>query len=341
MTEIPATMTAAVLSAFGGPENLTAQTRPVPSPRRGEVLVQVHAASVNPIDYKVRRNGPAMAPALPGVLGCDMAGVVVALGDGVTGFAVGDRVFGSPGGVKTVDGTNAEYVRADARVLARMPSGLGFREAAALPLVSITAWEGLIDRARVEPGERVLIHGGAGGVGHVAIQIAKAAGAHVTATISSPEKARIARELGADETVNYRDETVEAYVARLTAGRGFDVVMDATGGSDLATSFAGARLNGRVVTIVSQYPADLTPMHGKGLSLHVVFMIIPILHDIGREHHGRIMNRVAALVEAGRLRPRLDPARFSLAQAGAAQAHLEEGGATGKVVIDVKANEAV
>jgi NADPH2:quinone reductase len=335
MTTIPREMSAAVLHGFGDPDNLKPGRVPVQPPRRGEVLVKIHAASVNPVDWKIRRNGPPMAPALPGIQGCDMAGEVVALGEGVTGFAVGDRVFGSPGGVKTVDGTYAEYMRADARLIARMPAGLGFREAAALPLVSITAWEGLIDRARVQPGERVLIHGGAGGVGHVAIQIAKAAGAHVTTTISSPEKAAIARDLGADETVNYREESVEAYVSRLTGGRGFDVVMDATGGKDLVTSFAGARINGRVVTIVSQFPADLTLMHLKGLDLHVVFMIIPVLHDVGREHHGEIMRRIAALVDSGRMRPLLDPARFDLAHAADAQAHLEEGRATGKVVIDV------
>ncbi|WP_291295922.1 zinc-dependent alcohol dehydrogenase family protein [Elioraea sp.] len=328
-------MKAMVIDRFGGPEVFQAATLPDPVAGPGEVLVAIAAASVNPVDWKLRTHGPAIAPALPAVLGTDFAGHVVALGDGVSGFAVGDAVYGCAGGVRGMPGAYAGMIAADALLIAHAPKGLSMREAAALPLVTITAWEGLHDRARIGAGDTVLIHGGTGGVGHIALQVAAAAGARVFATVSSAEKATLARTLGAAETIDYRNEMPEAYVARLTGGRGFDVVFDATGGKDIATSFAAVRTSGQVVTIVSQYTADLAPMHGKGLSLHVVFMLLPMLTGLGRDRHGAILTEAARLVEAGKLRPLLDPHRFPLEDVAAAHAHLESGKAIGKVVLEV------
>ena len=332
-------MRAQIIPAWGGAENFEAATLPDPAPGPGEVLVQIAASSVNPADYKLRQAGPPIAPALPAVLGCDAAGRVLALGDGVEGFAPGDEVYGCVGGVRGVPGCYAEMIAADSRLLAPKPASLTLREAAALPLVTITAWEGL-DRAGVREGQSVLVHGGAGGVGHVAIQLATARGAVVSTTVSSSVKAALARKLGADHTIDYRAESVDDYVARLTGGMGFDVVCDATGGSDIAASFQAARLNGQVVAIVSQYDANLAPMHIKGLTLHVVFMLIPMLHDVDRAEHGRILREAAALADAGRLRPHLDPRRFDLASVADAHRHLESGHAVGKVVIDVAAGLA-
>jgi NADPH2:quinone reductase len=328
-------MKAMILSAYGGgPETFEPAELPDPTPGPGEVLVRVVAASINPVDTKIRKNGGIAAPALPAVLGCDVAGQVIAIGSGVDGFAVGDRVYGCVGGVKGASGTYAELVMADARLLAHAPQGLPLGDAAALPLVSITAWEAL-DRLGVGKGTHLLVHGGAGGVGHIAIQLAKARGARIAATVSSLEKAAIAQGFGADEIIDYRSESVETYVDRLTDGKGFDAVFDATGGSDLATSFAAVRVSGRVAVIVASYSADLTPMHVKGLSLHAVFMLIPLLHGIGREEHGRILADVARLVEEGRLKPLIDKERFTLEEVGKAHAKLESGRALGKLVIDV------
>lgn len=327
-------MRAMVIRQFGEPDVFEPAELPDPVPTAGQVLVRQRATSVNPVDYKIRRHGPPTAPELPAVLGCDIAGTVEAVGEGVSGFAPGDAVFGCGGGVRGMGGAYAELIATDAALLAPKPAGLDLREAAALPLVAITAYEGL-ERSGVGAGTSVLVHGGAGGVGHVAIQLAKARGARVATTVSSAEKAGIARELGADVTVNYRERAIADYVRDETDGRGFDVVFDATGGDRLQDSFAAARLNGQVVTIVSQYTADLTPMHLKGLSLHVVFMLIPMLHGGGRERHGAILREVASLVDAGRLRPLLDPHRFTLDRLAEAHAHAESGRAVGKVVVDI------
>lgn len=222
---------------------------------------------------------------------------------------------------------------ADADLLAKKPGSLTVREAAALPLVSITAWEALIDRANVRPGQRVLVHGAAGGVGHVAMQIARAAGATVFATGSSEEKLAIARELGAGAAINYRESSVEDYVAEHTGGLGFDVVFDTVGGESLDRSFEAARSNGQVLSISTRGDYDLSPLHAKGLSLHVVFMLLPLVENRGRAHHGEILARLARMVDAGRVRPLLDETRFGLYEAAEAHRRLESGEALGKVTL--------
>lgn len=323
------------ITAFGEPDQLREGTRPLPEPGPGAVRVRMAATSVNPADVKIRRFGPAIAPALPAVLGMDVAGTIDAVGEGVTAFKVGDEVYGCAGGVHGMPGALAEYIVTDPALLARKPAALSWREAAALPLVTITAWEGLIDRARVQPGQTVLVFGGTGGVGHVALQLAKWQGARVVTTASSPEKAKIAMELGADAVVDPRTGEPADWVAEHTGGKGFDIVYDTVGNANLDRAFAAARLNGTVVSIVTQAPIDLTPMHVKGLTLHVVFMLIPMLHGIGRARHGEILTEAAGLVAQGKLRPLLDPHRCTLAQAALAHRHLESGAAVGKITIDI------
>ena len=326
-------MRAFVIDSFGGPDVFRVAELPRPEPGRGEVLIRVAATSVNPVDYKIRAGAvAAIAPPFPAILHGDVAGTVAAAGEGVSGLAAGDEVYGCVGGVGKVQGVLADFAVADARLLARRPRAIAMAAAAALPLVAITAWEGL-DKAGAVDGRRVLVHGGTGGVGHLAVQLAKARGAEVTATCGSAEKARLAGELGADHVVDYREETVEDYVGRLTGGRGFDVVFDTVGGENLQRSLAAARWNGSVVNIQARGRHDLGLAHLRGLSIHVVFMLIPLLHDVGRERHGRILAEVAELVDAGRLRPLVDPGEFTFERIGEAHAHAESGAATGKVVV--------
>lgn len=324
-----------LIRAFGEPDVFESADIDTPTPGPEQIRVRQIASSVNPVDTKLRAAGPPIAPDLPAVLGCDVAGIVDAVGAGVTGLAVGDEVYGCAGGVKGHGGAYAEYIVADAALMALRPATLDWRQCAALPLVTITAWEAMVDRCRISPGDHVLIHGGAGGVGHIAIQLARVQGARVATTVSTAAKADMARRMGAHDCIHYRDEAVTDYVARLTGGDGFDVVFDATGGSDIASSFSAARVNGQVATIVSQYQADLTPMHSKSLSLHTIFMLTSMLHGTQPQHHGNILARAARLAATDQLKPLLDERRFRLADIAAAHSHLEAGAAVGKVVIDI------
>lgn len=328
-------MRAMVLEQFGDVANFRLAEVPAPEVVPGRVLVRVKATSVNPVDCKIRRLAPDFAPKLPAVLGMDVAGVVEAVGKGVSEFKPGGEVYGCAGGLKSIPGALAELMLADPDCLATKPSGLSMRQAAALPLVTITAWEGLHDKAGAKAGEHVLVHGGAGGVGHVAVQLAKAAGMRVAATVSGEDKAAVARRLGADATVNYRRTPVAEYVGKLTDGAGFDLVFDTVGGANLEASFAAARQEGRVVTTNARGSHDLSQMHARALSLHAVFMLLPLITGHGRGRYGEILRAAAGLVAEGKLTPLCDPREFSLQDAPKAHALVEAGQALGKVVVSV------
>ncbi|QSN64191.1 zinc-dependent alcohol dehydrogenase family protein [Caballeronia sp. M1242] len=327
-------MKAFVLNEFGV-EGHVLDTFPIPEPQAGELLVAVHASGVNPADLKIKAGelGPA-APALPAILGMDFAGMVAKVGAGVEGFDVGDAVYGCAGGVKGRAGSLAEYMVVDARLVAPKPARLSMREAAALPLVAITAWEGLVDRAKVSLDEKVLVHAAAGGVGHIAIQLAKIFGAQVFATASTPEKLALAERLGA-VAIPYRDMPTEDYVARYTDGRGFDIVYDTVGGPTLEQSAVATRLYGRLVTCAAWGQHNLAPVLGRSLDLIGIFMLLPMLTSQRLEDHGVILRKIAALVDEGKLSPVVDPIRFQLADTAAAHARLDKGEAVGKVVIDI------
>lgn len=328
-------MKAMILEEYG----VEAQFKPAdlekPTVRPGHVVIRVAATSVNTVDTMIRQMGSELplTPSLPAILGMDFAGTIEEVGKGVAGFAPGDEVYGCAGGLLDLQGALAEYMLADARLIAHKPKTLSMREAAALPLVAITAYEGLV-RAQVGPAQTVLVHGGAGGVGHVAVQLAKFFGAEVFATGSGAAKIEIIEGYGAT-AIDYRTETVADYVAKHTDGAGYDVVFDTIGGAHMATSFEAAALNGHVSSTVSMVELDLTQAHFKGLSLHVVFMLIPMIHDHKREAHHAILSKVSEIVDAGGLKPLLDDRRYSLAEAGAAQDRLTSGNAIGKVVVEI------
>ncbi len=328
------TMNAYLIREYGPAARFQAAEVPVPAPDAGELLIEVKATSLNPVDNLFLRQDVGMNPELPAVLHGDMAGVVARLGEGVDDFEVGDEVYACAGGFQGHGGALAEYMIADARLVARKPRSLDFAEASALPLVAITAWEGLLERARLQPGNHVLIHGGTGGVGHVAIQIAKHRDARVATTVSSKDKAEVARDLGADEIIYYKDESVAAYVERLTHGRGFDIVYDTVGGKNLARSFAATRHKGQVINIAPlNMTHDLTAAFFHSLTLHIENMSLPLVTGVGREEQGEILRRIATLVDEGKLRPLLDERRFSLAQANEAHALYESGDFMGKIVL--------
>ena len=321
----------------GGPEVFEASEMDKPAPAPGEMLVKIAASSVNTADLMARDMGPVVnfIPTPPAVLGMDFAGTIEAVGPDVTGFEIGDDVYGCAGGVAHHQGALAEYIAADTRLIAKKPASLSMTEAAALPLVSITAFEGLFDRSKLSEGQSVLIHGGAGGVGHIAIQIAKNAGAKVFATDSGADRLSAIEALGAT-AIDYAAEGVEDYVARLTDGHGFDLVFDTVGTTNVPTALTAAKLNGQVITTVSIGEIDLTQAHLRGLTLHVIYMLIPLIHGHGNDRHGEILQEIAALVEAGKLKPIIDSVH-PLENATEAHARLESKSAIGKVVVEIAA----
>lgn len=327
------TMNALIIDSANAPFRLAQIARPTPQP--GQALVKIKASGVNPLDTKIRAGVAAHArQPLPAILGMDLAGTVAAVGPGVTSLRVGDDVYGLAGGIGGLQGTLAEYVAVDAELLAIKPDNLSMREAAALPLAVVTAWEGLIDRANVQPGQSVLVHGGAGGVGSVVVQIAVAKGAKVFATGSARQK-DIIEGFGA-VAIDYNELGVEAYVARHTGGAGFDIVYDTVGGAVLDSSFAAVReYGGHVVSCLGWGTHSLAPLSFRAATYSGVFTLIPMITGRGRAHHRDILTAATTLVEAGQLRPLMHAQSFDLASIETAHALVASGKSNGKVVIDV------
>jgi NADPH:quinone reductase len=304
-----------------------------PEAAAGQVLVRVRASGINPLDTKIRAGaaGHAQQP-LPAVLGLDMAGVVESVGAGVTQFAAGDEVYGMVGGVGGLQGTLAEFIAADAALLAPKPRALTMREAAAMPLAVITAWEGLVDRAGVRAGDAVLVHSGAGGVGYAAVQIALARGAKVFATVSEDKRA-IVEAAGA--VAIDRNASVEDYVARHTGGAGFDIVYDTLGGAVLDASFTAVKhYTGRVVSCLGWGTHALAPLSFRGATYSGVFTLYPLLSGVGRAHHGEILREAAQLADARRLKPLLAERAFTTRELGDAFDAVAKG-SRGKVVVEI------
>lgn len=325
-------MRAAVLEAHGRPFRLTTLPRPVPAP--GQVLVRIAASGTNPLDTKIHAGTAAHARhPLPAILGLDLAGTVEALGPGETRFAPGDEVFGMAGGVGGHQGSLAEYAAVDADLLAHKPGNLDMREASGLPLVFITAWEGLVDKMAVRAGQTVLVHGGAGGVGRMVVQLARAYGAEVFATGSAASRTTI--ELMSARFIE-RSEPVDAYVARLTQGRGFDLVYDTAGGASLDASFAAVRRSGHVVSALGWGTHDLAPLSLRAATYSGIFTLLPLLTGRGRVHHGEILAHAKRLAESGQLVPLLDPHVFTLETVMGAYRLLDDGSARGKLVVDIE-----
>jgi NADPH:quinone reductase len=310
-----------------------------PVPKAGQVLVRIEASSVNPLDLKIRSGHAAHAKQpLPAILGVELAGVVEQVGPGVTAFSTGNAVYGLTGGVAGLQGSLAEFAAVDAALLAKIPSGFGMREAAAIPLAFITAWEGLVDRAAVQAHQRVLIQG-AGRVGYMAIQIARAFGAEVFATGSAHSTQDIER-LEAT-AIDYRKNTVEEYVSDHTAGQGFDLVYDTVGGSTLDASFQAVRRFGHVVSCLGWGAHSLAPLSFRAATYSGVFTLLPLLTGECHQHHGDILREATRLAEAGQIRTRLDQRHFDIATIEEAYEVVGQGTARGSVIINVEFGRTV
>ncbi|MBE0468829.1 MAG: zinc-dependent alcohol dehydrogenase family protein [Methyloprofundus sp.] len=327
-------MKAVIMTKAGGPDVL--EYTEIAEPEitiATQVKVKIHAAGVNPIDTKVRRMAMFYPDKLPAVLGCDLAGEVVAIGAGVTKFNIGDKVWACHGGLGGAQGCYADYSVLDQRWLSLMPKTL-FTTAAAAPLVLITAWGALFDRGRLQAGETVLIHAGAGGVGHVAIQLAKIKGARVITTVSSVDKAELVKLLGADEVILYSHENLLECVNKLTHGQGVDLVLDTVGSDVVAQSIPLTAYFGRIVTLLAIGDIDLSEARVRNLSISFELMLTPMLRclDKARDQQVVILKQCADLINAGELQVYVAQI-MPLAEASRAHSQVEQGHGKGKVVL--------
>ena len=331
-------MRAAQMTAVGSPDVL----RPIDLPELqisspSQIKVRLHAAGVNPIDTKIRSRGLFYGAEPPAILGCDGAGEVIETGDAVDRFRVGDRVWFCHGGLGRKPGNYAEYTVIEQAEAEPMPETLDYAHAAAGPLVLITAWEALFDQGRLQAGETVLIHAGAGGVGHVAIQLAKARGARVLTTAGTGESIELVRDLGADEVIDYRDGDVSARVIELTAGYGVDLCLESVGPQVFRDSIGAMAPYGRLVTLLDPgSDLDLSQARTKNLSIAFTLMLTPMLMDLAgpRAHHGEILRECAALIDDAKLRIHIGRT-FPLEEAAQAHEQIASGHTHGKIVLEI------
>jgi NADPH2:quinone reductase len=311
-------MKAIVLDSFGSTDVLELRDVDQPEPGPGEILVKVHATSVNPVDTKIRERGGAYALEPPIILGYDVSGVIEAVGEGVDDLSQGDEVFYTP--ALNANGAYAEYHVAPADFVAFKPQSLSHEEAAAIPLAACTAWQALIDRAGLQAAETVLIHGG-GGVGHFAVQIAYAAGAQVV-VVGNPDMEDALLDLGADEFVDYEKSDFENVVDEISGGLGADIVLDTIGGSTLAESIPTLAQYGRMVSIVGDATGDFGKAYRKNVAIYPMMM----------ERGAAMLDRLGLLIDNDQLRPLIDR---SMPLEDAAEAHrlIEQGGVKGKIVL--------
>lgn len=335
--ELTPLMKAIVFETPGSPSVLKLQDIPAPTIQtETEVLVRLRAAGINPIDTKLRSRGTFYPEKTPHVLGCDGAGVVEAVGAGVQSFQVGDEVFFCNGGLGGSRGTYAEFAVVDQRFLAIKPADLSFAEAAAAPLVLITAWESLYDRGRLQAGQTVLIQAGAGGVGHVAVQLAKLQGAEVCTTVSSEEKANFVKQLGADSVILYKNTDVVDEVLTWTQGQGVDLAFDTVGGETFYQTIPAVKIYGDLVTILEPDPAlgNLKTARTRNLRISLELMLTPMLQSLveEQEQQAHILQQCARLCDRNLLKIHVSQT-FPLEQAQAAHELLETGSVTGKLVL--------
>ena len=327
-------MKAMVINKFGGPEVFELMDIPRPEIKPGYVLVRVMASSLNPFEIKLRSGLlPEFTPPFPAVLNSDVSGIVVKVGGNVEVLKPGDEVYGFIGGMADECGALAEYALVDEELLCKKPNNIDFKTSALFPLVGITAYKAIMENSHIKPGDKVLIHGAAGGVGHIAVQFAKMLQAEVYATVSNDEKAEIAEHLGADHVINYKTTNVEEYVNKYTDGKGFDVVFDTIGTSNLINSFKAAKIGGLVLTTNSRVTLDLTLVHHKSLTLKTIFIVLPVITNSDRNEIGNILNEMKKLIEAGNLTIYRDKTEFNFSEIIEAHKYYEAGNITAKIAL--------
>ena len=330
-------MKAILATAPGNTDVLQLRDIPAPDlPSPYHLRVKLAAAGVNPIDTKLRAKPLYFPDKLPAILGCDGAGVVEEAGSAVMRFKVGDEVIFCSGGIGDEPGSYAGYTAVHEDYCAAKPSSLSLQDSAALPLVFITAWESLVERARLQTSQTILIHAAAGGVGHVAVQIARSLGARIAVTVGDDNKAEIARNLGAEKIINYKTQDFVQETLSWTGGRGVDVVFDTVGGDTFLKSLSAARVYGKVISLLStpMSLADTQLARLRNLTLGYDLMLTPQAMGLtdDRIHQRKILEQGAAMVDAGKLKVHISH-RLPLEQVAEAHRLIEAGGMVGKIVL--------
>jgi len=331
-------MKAMMMTRPGGPEVFEMRNVETPAIRQShEVLVRLRAAGVNPIDTKLRARGTYAEKQQAVILGCDGAGIIEAVGESIIRFKPGDAVYYCYGGIGLAAGNDAEYAVVPEWVIARKPASIDFAEAAAAPLVLITAWESLFDRANIQTGQKVFVHAGAGGVGHVAVQLAKIAGCEVATSVSSEQNAAFVRKLGATLAIDYKRQDVTRALLQWTNGSGVDVAFDTVGGEAFRQLIPAVGIYGDLVTLL-QVPEDVDwkAVRLRNIRVSQELMLTPMVHGLkqGLMHQADILKRCAAWFEEGKLRVHVSH-RLPLAQLADAHRLIEAGGMTGKIVLKI------
>ncbi|MFP4560745.1 MAG: zinc-dependent alcohol dehydrogenase family protein [Thiohalorhabdus sp.] len=331
-------MKAVVMAAPGGPDALRVQEVSDPEPTgERDLLIRLKAAGINPVDTKMRSGGTYGTGDEPVILGCDGAGVVEQAGPGCTRFQPGDEVYFFNGGIGTEPGNYAERTVVDERFVAAKPETLSFAEAAAVPLVAITAWESLFDLGALQAGQRVLVHAGAGGVGHVALQLAHRAGAKVCTTVGSDDKAAFVRDLEVAEPIPYKEVDFVDAARACSDQRGVDLVLDTVGPQVLEASFPAVRFYGRAVTLLDPTGIRLKQARLRNLGVFLELMLSPLFFGLteAREHQAWILEECARMIDNGELRVHLNRT-FALEEAAEAHRLLEEGHMIGKLALTME-----
>lgn len=330
-------MRAILMTSAGSADVLQSQDIPLPPlPSSKHLRIKLAAAGINPLDTKLRSKAIYYPDKLPTILGCDGAGIVEAAGTDASRFKVGDTVYFCNGGIGDEPGCYAEYTTVHEDYVAAKPQKLSMTESAALPLVAITVWEALLDRVNLQAGQTILIHAGAGGVGHIAIQLARHLGARVAVTVSDEHKASIARDFGAEKIIQYRQQDFVTETLAWTNGQGADVVFDTVGGDTFLRSLNAARIYGKVVSLLSTplSLADTQTARLRNLSLCYEMMVTPQLvksHE-ERVRQRKILEQASVLVDAGKMRVMVSK-QLPLAEAAEAHRLIESGGVSGKIVL--------
>jgi len=337
-------MKAVLMTAAGSPDVLQLQEVEKPSlPSPHHLRVKLAAAGVNPLDTKLRTKSFLFPNSLPAILGCDGAGTVEKIGSAVTRFKVGDQVYFNNGGLGGNQGDEpgcyAEFTTVHEEYCTAIPSNLSLQDSAALPLVLITAWESLVDRVNLQPGQTILVHGAAGGVGHIAVQLAHHLGAKVAATVSDDQKDALVQGLEADKTIHYKEKDFVKEVMDWTNGRGVDVVLDTVGGETFLRSMHATRIGGKVVTILGTPLTidDIQLARKRNLSICYELMLTPQVMKLHEERirQRKILEQCAKIIEEGHLGVLVS---FALPLAEAQQVHrmFDQGGVMGKIILTME-----